>query len=89
MNMNKEELAREVENMTEDELNDFAFFSLKVLDKRCDLYEAMIYLMAEHIKYIQSDENSVKDIINSFISRVVNEDVEFDRTVLFSEIINK
>lgn len=89
MSRSKEELAEEVYNMSDEELNDFAFFALKVMDKRCDQYENIIYCMAEYICSKDDTKTSIKDIISQFIEIASSHKFEFDRRDIFNEVINK
>lgn len=86
--MTKEEILEEINNMTEDELNDFAFFALKFMDKKCDQYEKIVYCMAEHIYKISDKYTDVKEVVDYFIEKVSNENVDFNREELFNEIGN-
>lgn len=89
MSRSKEELLKEIENMTEDEMNNFAFFALKVMDDRCDQYEKIICLMADYICKAQLDNKSLAEVINHFINKSSKIDIKYDREVLFNAIINK
>lgn len=87
--VSKEEMLQEVNNMTEDELNDFAFFALKVMNTRCDIYEKLIYCMAEYITGIADKETNIKEVIGHFNTIMLSKDVEFDREDIFNGITNQ
>ncbi|WP_304393232.1 hypothetical protein [uncultured Clostridium sp.] len=89
MSRSKEELAEEVYNMSDEELNDFAFFALKVMDKRCDEFEEVIYCMAEYIFRISNKYTDVKEVIEYFINIASNKEFDFNIGEFFNEIINK